>query len=43
MVLAYHEVKSPGLENVRLGNVGVFAPTPEDRAYLVANVEKGAF
>lgn len=43
MVAAYQKAKSLGLENVRLGNVGVFAPTPEDRAYLVANVEKGAF
>lgn len=31
MVRAYEAVKSCGLENVRLGNVGVFAPTERER------------
>jgi len=43
MVAAYQKAKAAGLKNVRLGNVGIFAGTPEDQAYLEENVEKGAF
>ncbi len=43
MVEAYQATKSVGLENVRLGNVGIFAKTESDQAYLMANVDKGAF
>ena len=43
MVAAYQKAKTAGLQNVRLGNVGVFAGTPEDQAYLEENVEKGDF
>ena len=43
MVDVYNRIKAVGLKNVRLGNVGVFAPTEEDQQYLLANVDKGAF
>jgi pyruvate-formate lyase-activating enzyme len=43
MVKVYNRVKEIGLKNVRLGNVGVFAPTKEDQEYLISNVDKGAF
>jgi len=43
MVEAYQAAKSVGLENVRLGNVGIFAKTERDQAYLMANVDKGAY
>ena len=43
MIEAYNRAKATGLENIRLGNVGVFASTEEDQQYLVANVEKGVF
>ena len=43
MVRAYERVTAAGLTRVRLGNVGVFAPTEEDRASLSAKVAPGAF
>ena len=43
MVMAYRRVKSIGLQNVRLGNVGVFAPRPEDRQYLMESVGADAY
>ncbi len=43
MVAAYQRVKAVGLTNVRLGNVGVFARTAEDQAYLMENVDPDAF
>ncbi|MEW5726051.1 MAG: radical SAM protein [Thermodesulfobacteriota bacterium] len=43
MVEAYHRMRATGLTRVRLGNTGVFAPTPEDRDYLAARVPKGDF
>lgn len=43
MVTAYRRVKSVGLENVRLGNVGVFAPRPIDRQYLAETVGMDAY
>jgi pyruvate-formate lyase-activating enzyme len=43
MVLAYQHVKASGLKNVRLGNLGVFARTEADRAYLIDNVEPAAY
>ena len=43
IVDAYQEVKSVGLKNIRLGNVGVFARTEKDQTYLVSHVDKGAF
>lgn len=43
MVAAYHRIKSVGLKNVRLGNVGVFAPRAEDRQYLMENVGADAY
>jgi pyruvate-formate lyase-activating enzyme len=43
MVDVYNRIKAVGLKNVRLGNVGVFAPTEEDQQYLLSNVDKGAF
>lgn len=42
MVLAYEKVKSTGLVNVRLGNVGVFAPTIKDRTFLKGRVDPSA-
>jgi pyruvate formate lyase activating enzyme len=43
MVAAYRKVKSTGLKNIRLGNLGVFARTDEDWDYLTANVDRNAF
>ena len=40
---AYQKVKSVGLKNIRLGNVGVFARTQEDREYLMSHVDKGCY
>ena len=39
MVNAYRKVKSAGLENIRLGNLGVFVHNDKDRNYLMANIE----
>ncbi len=39
MIEAYYKVKSTGLKNIRLGNMGVFIRNQEDRDYLLANVE----
>ena len=43
MVDAYQRVKAVGMTNVRLGNVGVFARTTEDQAYLMENVDPAAY
>jgi pyruvate-formate lyase-activating enzyme len=43
MVEAYQRVKTVGLTNVRLGNVGVFARAEADQAYLMENVDPGAY
>jgi pyruvate-formate lyase-activating enzyme len=43
MVEAYQRVKTVGLKNIRLGNVGVFARTEADQNYLMENVEPGAY
>jgi len=43
MVDAYRRVKAVGLKNIRLGNVGVFASTATDQAFLRENVDPGAF
>ena len=43
MVEAYQRVKAVGLKNVRLGNVGVFAGTAADQAFLMENVDPGAY
>jgi len=43
MVEAYRRVKKRGLENVRLGNLGVFARTRQDQEYLIENVDSDAF
>ena len=43
MIDVYNRIKAVGLKNVRLGNVGVFAPTEKDQQFLLANVDKGAF
>lgn len=42
MVAAYHKVKSAGLSNIRLGNLGVFIRNDHDRDYLMAHVEMNA-
>jgi pyruvate-formate lyase-activating enzyme len=42
MVDAYQAVRSVGLKNIRLGNLGVFARTKEDQAYLLSHVDKGS-
>lgn len=42
MVDAYTKVKSTGLKNIRLGNLGVFIHNDEDRDYLMANVNVNA-
>jgi pyruvate-formate lyase-activating enzyme len=43
MVEAYRRVKAVGLKNIRLGNVGVFARSEADQAFLMENVDPGAF
>ena len=43
IVDAYQGVKSVGLKNIRIGNVGVFARTQEDQAYLMSRVDKSSF
>jgi len=42
MVEAYTKVKSTGLKNIRLGNLGVFIHNDEDRDYLMANIDMSA-
>lgn len=43
MTAAYHKVKATGLNNIRLGNLGVFIRSKADKIYLVENVDPGAF
>ncbi len=43
MVAAYQRVKTAGLKNIRLGNIGVFARSEADQAYLMENVDPGAY
>ena len=43
MVGAYESVRGVGLSQVRLGNVGVFARTEEDREYLMACLDETAY
>ena len=43
MVAAYQRVKAAGLTHIRLGNLGVFARTEADQAYLTENVDPGAY
>ena len=43
MVHAYDQAKAAGLENIRLGNPGVFIRSEEDRTYLLSHVESRAF
>ena len=42
MVDAYQKVKSIGLTNIRLGNLGVFVRTEKDQRHLLANVDAHA-
>ena len=42
MVDAYRSVKSTGLTNIRLGNLGVFVRNDDDLEYLTANIEGNA-
>ena len=42
MVEAYTKVKSTGLKNIRLGNLGVFIHNDEDRDYLMAKIDISA-
>ena len=43
MVAAYKQVKSTGLKHIRLGNIGVFARSEADRAYLMENMDPSAY
>jgi len=43
MVAAYQRVKATGLQNIRLGNLGVFARTEADQKYLTDHVDPDAF
>jgi len=43
MVDAYEKVRSIGLRNVRLGNVGIFARTEKDKKYLLSHVDRGSY
>ena len=42
MVEAYKKVQSTGLQNIRLGNLGVFIHNDEDRDYLLTNIDMSA-
>jgi methylthioribose-1-phosphate isomerase len=42
MVEAYRRVKTAGLKSIRLGNIGVFAHSEADQAFLAENVDPGA-
>ena len=42
MVEAYRRVKATGLQNIRLGNLGIFIRNAADREYLMANIDRGA-
>ena len=42
MVKAYKKVQSTGLQNIRLGNLGVFIHNDEDRDYLLAKIDMSA-
>jgi pyruvate formate lyase activating enzyme len=41
MVNAYRKMKSAGLKNIRLGNLGVFVRNDKDWEYLMGNVDRG--
>jgi len=43
MVDAYQKVKSTGLTNIRLSNIGVFVRTEADQRLLITNVDSNAF
>ena len=43
MVAAYQKVKTIGLKNVRMGNLGVFVRTEKDQEYLIANIDSNNF
>jgi pyruvate-formate lyase-activating enzyme len=43
MVDAYVKVRSAGLHNIRLDNLGVFVRTEKDQRYLLDNVDREAF
>jgi pyruvate-formate lyase-activating enzyme len=42
MIDAYQQVKSAGLKNIRLGNLGVFVKDERDREILLANLDESA-
>lgn len=37
------KTKAIGLQNIRLGNLGVFVKTEKDQQYLMENVESDSF
>lgn len=43
MVEAYQRVKATGLQNIRLGNIGVFVHSEQDQDYLKAHVDRHDF
>ncbi len=43
MVEAYQAVRSVGLKNMRLGNVGLFASTERDRRFLADHVDRSDY
>ena len=42
IVEAYTKIRSVGLQNIRIGNLGVFIHNDEDRDYLLANIDTSA-
>lgn len=40
MIKVYHRIKDTGLKNVKLGNCGVFAKSPQDWLFLIKDVGK---
>ena len=43
IVGAYEKAKATGLQNIRLGNLGVFIRTQKDQQYLIDHVDKGDY
>ena len=43
MVDSYQRIRKVGLENVRLGNVGIFARTEEEQRFLIENLDDTAY
>ena len=41
--LEYHQVKTVGPKNIRIGSTGMFSRTKKDQEYLMNNVDEGVY